>query len=649
MIKKIVKLYLIYIIFVFSTIDLPFLTIYQDKIFIPMFPDYQHIYTARLLEIDPLSTFNQVYFPIVGILIFLIHVFTKIDYIYSISIFYIFYKYILAFVFAYFSIHLIESYNNSKPIYKFLKIVSFLILSIVLIDFQNDYVLFYLVSHTLSIFLYLVIIARLFIIINKFDNKIKIINNLINQFTLIFLLAIFFGLIYLVIYIKSSINSIIMIPIFVIFYILITRLLKIQEKLLIIIVIFLYFVHPVEATMAIIVISISLLLFKFYLKYLNRILYIFFLYLLFLLLIIYGNLFPFLSFNLYNNFVLSYNPYTLLLLKNQNLIILLLCLLFLYYILLSRVKIYLLPTFYYISLHYIVAFTIPLFIPTEITYRLVHYMFGLKFFIIYIILVSYITSFYTFIKNHKIFIKFFRLVFLVLTIYLILTNSLSNNLLSNSLYVSKKFENIMGYTGELTKAEIESYVFLKNYLENYQLQFIKKTTQTPYRNYIDYYINNIVLISDPYTSFFYARTLLIPTYFDPLYVIPEEYSNSTQFIFINIKTYFNQTVSEMLKFVHLNAFTPKKIIVIISNRTEYWLVNRDCVFVFLTHSPFIYAKHNCKYNSQINVYNFTTFIEHHFLVNSSIKSYNVYTFLETGKNGYIYYVKVYILDLAQYS
>jgi hypothetical protein len=152
--------------------------------------------------------------------------------------------------------------------------------------------------------------------------------------------------------------------------------------------------------------------------------------------------------------------------------------------------------------------------------------------------------------------------------------------------------------GELAHAEIYAVQEIFSIVKSLPLHEIK--SNTIYGTYIDF-VRNCYIVSDPYSSFLLTSITRCRTYFNPIYVIPGEYTSEQRYNMELIRTMLTN-ISNFIVLLERNTSNYIYIIVI-SNRTAFYLKNNNCYFVFLDKSPHMYAPGNCYMSQPFNIPN----------------------------------------------
>jgi hypothetical protein len=227
-------------------------------------------------------------------------------------------------------------------------------------------------------------------------------------------------------------------------------------------------------------------------------------------------------------------------------------------------------------------FILAIVIPNDYTYRYLH-------FILFIIptTVIYVLRF-----NYKI-NKILLIVATVMSIFIFV--STINSIMNIDIYSDfKQYDGL----GELAYAEIYAVQEISSIVGSLPLHKIQ--SYTIYGTYIDF-VRNCYIVSDPYTSFLLASITRCRTYFNPVYVIPSEYTSEELYKMELIRT----TLLNISNFMFLLKHNSSNYvyIIVISNRTAYYLKDNNCYFVFLDKSPHMYAPGNCYMSQPFNIPN----------------------------------------------
>jgi len=620
---------------------------------IPLFPDYSHIYTAKAIKLGFTEAFNQPYFPFTALLIDMLNLIGVKDELAAISILYISFKYIFAAIYIYVLYKLVERYINikikeggAKSLISIMIIASFLY---VLNKLVNDFVAFYFIPHSVAILLYILLIYSLL----APDSY----NNVYKSF-LIVLTYLLLNISYMVLYMTEIANS----SHYLILTILITILIyKRVRSMNVILLSILNILHPLEASIieGIIVATFILysLLYRIQIVHSTK---LFTLKLLALILVFeafiiqnkltisfvadyISNLYPTLA------EIFGYNRYIVDVL-NSNLTIIISAILLLIAILITSNKpekvieryAYMNKNVFaltFLVIHLVIVLGILLIFPTMYLYRLLHYL--IPFLPMLIVLeISYLA---TVTRPLNKLYRVERAAIYVLWFLGMLLFSLPVNLdiIQASQHALFMLKNVMGYYGELSIAEIKAYEFIKNYI-NDNCKLIKTIDITYYRVYTNYYYSCLIL-SDPYTAYFLSRSLMLRAYFTPVYVIPNEYAQRDLKIFEQLKRdLVNLSLHNNIDNYINSREEINKVIIVISNRTIYWLDNANCIFVFLATSPHSFQQSNCVYNAE-NYKGETSYLILNYL-DSSIVTKEKRMFEEKNNRSQKYYVAIYILD-----
>jgi hypothetical protein len=193
----------------------------------------------------------------------------------------------------------------------------------------------------------------------------------------------------------------------------------------------------------------------------------------------------------------------------------------------------------------------------------------------------------------------------------------------NLTFYSNFYNNVFNTFGELSFEEYQLASKLLDFLKILPLRL--QYTNTVYGVYIDYF-RDCYIISDPYTAFFLTSITRCKTYFSPVFVVKSEYTDEDIKNMQLMREYLLKLINNQssLNEIKKNFST---IIIVFSNRTAYYLYNRNCYFVFLSRSPFIYAEGGCYMKTPAPIPNNATFI------------FNYYSFSVISYSGkyYVFY------------
>ena len=536
--KILIYLFFILLIVIFILNDIQI--IYENPI---LFPDYSYISVA--LYYIPKGQWNQAYIPFPALFIFIINLLTNANPLMLLSIFYMLYKYI--YIFTYWLI-----LRRIKEIKLMVFFTYWFLISTLLL--LHDKVLLYTVPYNIVLLLLSYFYSNL-IISNEFDKTKKIIYvmALISTFITIiyiisknYLYSIFFGLLLFIIFIK------------------IYRINNLKENWSLI---FASFSYPIIAIPLLFITVLSYLLEKFKYK-------ISFILIMIIVIIGFYNYYADTSLLNFNYAIFTFSPYIFQFI-NQYLLYLFLFIFIFIYVLLNR-------TSEFIFINLLLFFILPMTIPNDYTYRYLHF----------ILFILPTTAIYVVKLKYKI-TKIILIIATVISIFIFV--STINSTMNIDIYSGfKQYDGL----GELAHAEIYAVQEIFSIVKSLPLHEIK--SHTIYGTYIDF-VRNCYIVSDPYSSFLLTSITRCRTYFNPIYVIPEEYTSEQRYKMELIRTMLTN-ISNFIVLLERNTSNYIYIIVI-SNRTAFYLKNNNCYFVFLDKSPHMYAPGNCYMSQPFNIPN----------------------------------------------
>jgi len=534
--KKHIHLFIILLLVIFILNDIPI--IYSNSI---LFPDYSYISVA--LYYIPTAQWNQAYIPFPALFIYVINLLTNSNPITLLSIFYVLYKYI--YIFVYWLIA--KQIRETKLIVLFG--YWFLISTLILLQ---DKVLLYTVPYNIALLVLSYFYTNL-ILNNKFDATKKIV-------PIMTLISIIMALIYFVS--KNYLYSISLGALLFIVFVRTFRINKLKESWPLI---FASFSYPIITAPLLFISTLSYIFAK--LKYNIRIVLI-----IFIVMVGFYNYYGNTSLINFNFAIFSYSPFIFLFI-NKYMPYLFIFLLFFVFMLIKR-------TSELIFMNLLFFFSLPIILPTEYTYRYLH-------FILFIIPTTVI---FVFRLNYEV-NRIFLIIPTIISIFVLVTTV--NSIPSIDIY--SDFKHYSGI-GELSHAEIYLAQNILSIVESLPLH--KVHSYTIYGTYIDF-VRDCYIISDPYTSFFLTSITRCRTYFDPIYVIPTEYTREQLFNMKFIRVIL-MNISNFMYFLKHNT-SDYIYLIVLSNRTAYYLKHNGCYFVFLDKSPHMYAQGNCYMSQPFNI------------------------------------------------
>jgi len=562
--KKHIYLFFILLLVIFVLNDIRI--IYSNSI---LFPDYSYISVA--LYYIPKAQWNQAYIPFPALFIYVMNLLTHINPLTLLSIFYILYKYIYIFVYWLIAMQIRE--RKQMILFGYWFLISTLLL-------LQDEVLLYTVPYNIALLILSYFYTKL-ILNNKFDTTKKI-------FHVVTLVSIIMVVTYFVS--KNYLYSISLGTLLFIVFVEIFRINKIKESWPLI---FVSFSYPIITAPLLFISILSYVFVK--LNYKIRIVLI-----MFIVIVAFYNYHGNTSLINLNFAIFSYTP-SIFLFVNKYLPFIFIFVFVFIFMLIKK-------TSEYIFMNLLFFFILPLTLPNEYTYRYLH-------FILFIIPTTVI---FVFRLNYRI-NKILLIIATTMSIFVIV--STADSIMNIDIY--SDFKHYDGF-GELSHAEIYVAQNILSIVESLPLH--KVQSYTSYGIYIDF-VRDCYIISDPYTSFFLTSITRCRTYFDPIYVIPSEYTPEqlSKMKFIRV---ILTNISNFMYFLKHNT-SDYIYLIVISNRTAYYLKHSDCYFVFLDKSPHMYAQGNCHMLQPFNIPNW---------IIDSILNINFTKYIIDKRNFQVYYI-----------
>jgi hypothetical protein len=560
---------LLVVIFVLNDINV----IYTNSV---LLPDYMYISVA--LYLIPDGQWNQAYVPFPALFIFVTNLLTNTNPLTLLSIFYITYKYIYVFTYWLIARRITEAKQMILFTYWFL-ICTLLLL--------HDKVLLYAVPYNIVLLLLSYYYSNL-IINNKFEsaNRIIYIITLTSILMVVvyivnknYLYSIFFGILFFTIFVK------------------VCRINNLKDNWILI---FVSFSYPIIAIPLLLISVLSIFLEKFKHEISQALITV-------LITIGLYNYFGNTSLLKFEYGAFTFSP-SVFLFINQYLLFLFIFIFIFILMLINR-------TSKLIFINLLFFFILPIVIPNMYTYRYLH-------FILFIIPTTVI---YIFRLTHK--ISNMLLVVATLISLFIFVFRISSQI---NIDIYSDFKQYNGI-GELAYAEIYAVQEISSIIASVPLY--KTQTYTLYGTYIDF-LRNCYIVSDPYTSYLLASITRCRTYFNPIYVVPIEYTSEELYRMKLIRSILMNTSNFMLNistfmFLLEHNISSDIFVIVISNRTAYYLKNDNCYFVFLDKSPHMYVPGNCY---MLQPFNIPNEIVH------SVRNFNFTKYIIDHRNFQVYYI-----------
>jgi hypothetical protein len=519
----------------------------------------------------PKAQWNQAYIPFPALFIYVMNLLTNINPLTLLSIFYVLFKYIYVFVYWLIAKQIRET--KLVVLFGYWLLISTLLL-------LQDKVLLYTVPYNIAL-LVLSYFYTKSILNNKFDVTKKILY-------IMTLISVIMAIIYFV-----SNNYLYSISLGALLFIVFVRMFRINNLKESWPLIFASFSYPIISAPLLFISTLSYLFAK--LKYKIRIVLI-----IFIVTVGFYNYYGNTSLVNFNFAIFSYTPIIFLFINKYLPFVFIFVFLFIF-MLIKR-------TSELIFMNLLFFFILPILLPNEYTYRYLHF--------ILLILPTTVIFFFRF--NYKI-DKILLIIATIMSIFVLV--SAANSMMNLDIY--SDFKNYHGI-GELSQAEIYVAQNILSIVESLPLH--KAQSYTIYGTYIDF-VRDCYIISDPYTSFFLTSITRCRTYFDPIYVIPSEYTleqlskmKSIRVILTNISNFMYFLKHNTSDYIYL---------IVISNRTAYYLKHSDCYFVFLDKSPHMYAQGNCYMPQPFNIPDW---------IIDSILNINFTKYIIDKRNFQVYYI-----------
>jgi len=534
--KKHIYLFFILPLVIFILNDIQI--IYLNSI---LFPDYSYISVA--LYYVPKAQWNQAYIPFPALFIYVMNLLININPLTLLSIFYILYKYIYVFVYWLIAKQIRET--KLMVLFGYWFLISTLLL-------LQDKVLLYTVPYNIALLVLSYFYAKL-ILNNKFDTNEKI-------FHIMTLISIIMAIIYFVS--KNYLYSISLGALLLILFVRTFRINRLKESWPLI---FASFSYPTITAPLLLISALSYLFAK--LQYKIRIVLI-----MVIVIVCFYNYYGNTSLINFNFAIFSYTP-SIFLFINKYLPFIFVFVFVFIFMLIKR-------TSELIFTNLLFFFLFPIILPNQYTYRYLH-------FILFIIPATVIIVFRLNYKINKILL----IIATIMSIFVLV--STANSIMNIDIY--SDFKHYSGL-GELSHAEIYVAQNILSIVESLPLH--KAQSYTTYGTYIDF-VRDCYIISDPYTSFFLTSITRCRTYFDPIFVIPSEYTPEQ----LSKMKFIRVILTNISNFMYLLKHNTSDYIylIVISNRTAYYLKHSDCYFVFLDKSPHMYAQGNCYMPQPFNI------------------------------------------------
>jgi len=531
-------IYLFFVLVLVIFILNDILIIYSNSL---LFPDYSYISVA--LYYIPKAQWNQAYIPFPALFIYVTNLLTNINPLTLLSIFYVLYKYIYIFVYWLIAKQIRET--KLMILFGYWFIISTLLL-------LQDYVLLYTVPYNTALLVLSYFYTKL-VLNDKFDTTKKI-------FPVMTLISITMTIIYFL-----SKNYLYSISLGTLLFIVFVRTFKINKLKESWPLIFASFSYPIITAPLLLLSTLCYLFAK--LKYEIRLVLI-----MFIVIVGFYNYYGNTSLININFAIFSYTPSIFLFINKYLPFIFIFVFLFIF-MLIKR-------TSELIFLNLLFLFVLPIILPNEYTYRYLHF----------ILLIIPTTVIFVFRLNYTI-NKILLIMATLMSIFVLV--STANSIMNLDIYSDFKH---YGGLGELSHAEIyvaQNILSIVEFLPLYKAQ-----SYTTYGIYIDF-VRDCYIISDPYTSFFLTSITRCRTYFDPIYVIPSEYVPEQ----LSKMKFIRALLTNITNFMYLLKYNTSDSIylILISNRTAYYLKHSDCYFVFLAKSPHMYAQGNCYMPQPFNI------------------------------------------------
>jgi len=562
--KILVYFPLVLSIIVFALNDIQI--IYGNSI---LFPDYSYITVA--LYYLPKGLWNQAYIPFPAFFILIINSLIATNPLVVLSIFYILFKYI--YVFTYWLI--LKRIKEVKVMMFF--VYWFLVSTLLLL---HDKFLLYTVPYNIVLLLLSYFYSNS-IITNKLENSKKIIY-------ITALTSTFITIVYVIIknYLYSIFSGLLL-------FIILIRLCRINNLKESWSLIFSSFSYPI-----IVIPLLSITILSLFFKKLNR--RIVFVSIVVSTAVGFYNYYAKTSLLNFNYAIFAFSPYVFHFINQYLQFVFVFISLFIYVLSKNILE--------FNSINLLFFFILPMTIPTEYTYRYLHFvLLMLPATVVYLARFNYIIT------------KVLLAIATIMSIF-ILTSAM-HSIINIDIYFDFKHHSGVG---ELANAEISAAQQISSIIKTLPLHKIE--SYTVYGTYIDY-VRDCYIVSDPYTSFLLASITRCRTYFDPVFVIPNEYPAEQRYKMELIRIMLTN-ISNFMSL--LNQKTSNYIyIIVISNRTAYYLKNNNCYFVFLDKSPHMYATGNCYMSQPFNIPN---------NVVNSILNLNFTKYIIDKQNYQVYYI-----------
>ena len=507
-----------------------------------LLPDY--IFISAGLYFIPNGQWNQAYVPFPALFIFVMNLITNTSPLTLLSIFYIIYKYI--YVFSYWLI--VRRITEAKQMVLFT--YWFLLCTLLLL---HDKILLYTVPYNIVLLILSYYYSNLFIN-NKLESSKKIVytSALISTFMAIiyivsknYLYSIFFGILFFIILVK------------------VYRVNNLKENWILT---FASFSYPFIAIPLLFISVLSIFLEKFSHK-VNVVL---------IIILTTIGLYNYLGNTSllkleYGTF--TFTPFIFLFINQYLLFMFILIFIFILMIINRTSKL--------VFVNLLFIFILPIVIPTMYTHRYLQF----------ILFILPTTVIYIYRLRHKI-NNMLLMVATIISLFIFVFR-ISSQI---NLDIYSDFKHYSGI-GELAYAEIYAVQEIFSMLS---VPLYKTETHTLYGTYIDF-LRDCYIVSDPYTSYLLSTITRCRTYFNPIFVIPIEYTSEELYRMQFTRSILKNISNYMFYLDHNTSSTI--FVIVISNRTAYYLKNNNCYFVFLDKSPHMYVRGNCYMSQPFNIPN----------------------------------------------